>query len=389
MAPEQPKQPVEVTREELHQLVWSTSMSKLAERFGISGNGLKKICDRLEVPYPSLGHWAKKAAGHSIPTKPLPKARADVPASVTITPTPAAPAPPAIAHEAQATIDALRAEIGPDATERTLLKPHAIIGAWRKELDKDRRTARRGAWNDPGEFTQMHERQLRILDVILKALAARKIRISKERGNRFVVELGDEKLEFGLRERQRKTATRRPNEERHHAFPGEHTFRDDMEGSGRLVFSLTPHLPGNLRNEWVDTEDRPLETLAGEIAGTIIAAFPLLAAQTAQRRAAERERQIAEQHRQLEREKQKCEDNRWRRFVEIAHQWEDVSLARRFLEALKAEQRPPEDVQVGDRSLGNWIAWTEQQLAERDPLASGQKAIYGSVSAISSWTYRD
>jgi hypothetical protein len=130
MEPKQPKHPVEVTREELHELVWSTSMSKLAERFGISGNGLKKICDRLDVPYPSLGHWAKKAAGHNVPTKPLPKPGADVPASVTITPTPAPPAAPVIVPEAQTTIDTLKAEIGPEATEQTLLKPHAIIGAW-------------------------------------------------------------------------------------------------------------------------------------------------------------------------------------------------------------------------------------------------------------------
>lgn len=212
--------------------------SKLAERFGVSGNGLKKICDRLEVPYPSLGHWAKKAAGHDVPTKPLPKPGPDVPASVTITPSPAPPAAPAIAPEAQATIDALKAEIGPEATEQTLLKPHAIIAAWRKELDKDRRAAKRGAWNDPGESTEMHERQFRVLDVILKALAARKIRISKERGNQFVAELGEEKLEFGLRERQRKTMTRRSAEERHHAFPGEYTYRDDMEGTGRLVFTI-------------------------------------------------------------------------------------------------------------------------------------------------------
>lgn len=389
MAPEQLKQPVEVTREELHELVWSTSMSKLAERFGISGNGLKKICDRLDVPYPSLGHWAKKAAGHDVPTKPLPKPRPDAPASATITPTPVSPAAPAVDPEALATIDTLKAEIGPEATDQTLLKPHATIAAWRKELDKDRRAAKRGAWNDPGELTQMHERQFRILDVILKALAARKIRVTKERGNQFVAELHEEKLEFGLRERQRKTATRRPSEERHHAFPGDFTFRDDMEGTGRLVFAFKRHLPGNLRHEWADTEDRPMEALAGEIAGTIIAAFPLLAAQTAERRAAERERQIAEHQRYLEREKQKCEDNRWRRFVEIAQQWENVSLARRFLEALKTEQRSEGDAQVGDRSLENWIVWTEQQLAERDPLECGSQAVYGSVSAITSWTYRD
>ena len=45
------KQPVTVTREELYRQVWETAMSRLAEQYGISGNGLAKICDRLKVPY--------------------------------------------------------------------------------------------------------------------------------------------------------------------------------------------------------------------------------------------------------------------------------------------------------------------------------------------------
>ena len=37
-------------------------MLRLGKRYGISGNGLKKICDRLQVPYPPLGYWAKLRA---------------------------------------------------------------------------------------------------------------------------------------------------------------------------------------------------------------------------------------------------------------------------------------------------------------------------------------
>ena len=60
------KPPVDVTREELYRLVWETPMSRLATKYGISGNGLGKICDRLNVPFPPRGYWAKKAAGHKV-----------------------------------------------------------------------------------------------------------------------------------------------------------------------------------------------------------------------------------------------------------------------------------------------------------------------------------
>lgn len=41
-----------VTREELYRMVWDKPMIRLAEKFGITGNGLAKVCDRLDVPYP-------------------------------------------------------------------------------------------------------------------------------------------------------------------------------------------------------------------------------------------------------------------------------------------------------------------------------------------------
>ena len=63
MANEQPKRPVTISREQLYKQVWETPMSRLGVQYGISGNGLAKICDRLSVPYPPRGYWARKAAG--------------------------------------------------------------------------------------------------------------------------------------------------------------------------------------------------------------------------------------------------------------------------------------------------------------------------------------
>lgn len=42
-----------MTREELYGAVWTTPLSRLAEEYGISGNGLAKICDRENIPYDS------------------------------------------------------------------------------------------------------------------------------------------------------------------------------------------------------------------------------------------------------------------------------------------------------------------------------------------------
>jgi hypothetical protein len=41
-----------LTRRELHDLVWSRSVQKLAAELGISDRGLAKICPRHRVPSP-------------------------------------------------------------------------------------------------------------------------------------------------------------------------------------------------------------------------------------------------------------------------------------------------------------------------------------------------
>ena len=37
----------EVTRKELYDLVWENPMSKLAKKYNLSDNGLRKVCKRL------------------------------------------------------------------------------------------------------------------------------------------------------------------------------------------------------------------------------------------------------------------------------------------------------------------------------------------------------
>lgn len=38
-----------VTRDQLHQLVWSKPMTKVAEQFGVSGSYLARVCESLRV----------------------------------------------------------------------------------------------------------------------------------------------------------------------------------------------------------------------------------------------------------------------------------------------------------------------------------------------------
>ena len=61
----------EITREELHQLVWSKLTRIAAKEFGLSDVALAKICRKLGVKKPPRGFWAKVVSGMHIKKPPL------------------------------------------------------------------------------------------------------------------------------------------------------------------------------------------------------------------------------------------------------------------------------------------------------------------------------
>jgi len=63
---------VRFDRDALYAEVWASSLTKLAPKYNLSDNGLRKVCVALGIPLPGKGHWAKIAAGHVVPRAPLP-----------------------------------------------------------------------------------------------------------------------------------------------------------------------------------------------------------------------------------------------------------------------------------------------------------------------------
>lgn len=65
--------PIQFERQSLYEEVWSESLTRLGKKYGLSDNGVRKVCIALNIPLPKAGHWAKIAAGHQIPRTPLPE----------------------------------------------------------------------------------------------------------------------------------------------------------------------------------------------------------------------------------------------------------------------------------------------------------------------------
>jgi hypothetical protein len=64
---------MKVTREELYKMVWAEPMISICKKYGLSDNGLRKHCKRLNIPTPPVGYWEKLRHGKSPEKIPLPK----------------------------------------------------------------------------------------------------------------------------------------------------------------------------------------------------------------------------------------------------------------------------------------------------------------------------
>ena len=52
--------------------MWTESLSRLAKKDKISDNGLRKICKRMNIPIPAMGHWQKIQYGKRVIVTKLP-----------------------------------------------------------------------------------------------------------------------------------------------------------------------------------------------------------------------------------------------------------------------------------------------------------------------------
>src|SRR5436853_196898 len=61
----------ELTRQKLYDLIWSEAVYKVAERYGISGVGLAKVCRNASIPLPPRGYWPQLQHGKKVRRTPL------------------------------------------------------------------------------------------------------------------------------------------------------------------------------------------------------------------------------------------------------------------------------------------------------------------------------
>src|ERR1700678_1238464 len=204
----------EITREELHQLVWSKPTRVAAKEFGQSDVGLAKICRKLGVKKPPRGFWAKVGSGMRMKKPPLGAlpdgcvSKAVVHAK-TETEQMAKPIP--------------RDELPVISTRENLQGCSRLIAATRLELGKLKPnkygmldvSRKPGCLSVAVSEAQIH-RTLLILDTLVREFEKRGVTVipvNEEKLSRLVV--GSENIHFYVREQSRQTIDKSSPWDRH------------------------------------------------------------------------------------------------------------------------------------------------------------------------------
>ena len=380
-----PKGPSKLTREELYNLVWQTPMQHVAAQYGITGNGVAKICDRLNVPYPYRGYWAKKAAKKPVKQLPLPATKFSTPTDVTIAPTP--PGRPSstssMPSELKDSYDEAKSRAASIRVSTSLRNPHPVIAGWIADNAREIADAKRfGKSFTPPRFTELDRRRHLILDTLFKELQKRDVKIKSEQYRGTWLEIAKERVDFTLTERIRQIRRRLTNEERLESWYRNQEWRQERIPTGLLTFKITTPLGAGIPVQWTDDTDVLLEDRIAEIVAVLDLAGPIL---RERRRIADevaRKRHEEERRRYEEHTRRKQERNRWRRFLELSAQWKSATIAREFLTVL--EGLSPSTEEIGGRTHTEWLEWARVEMNKYDPANNDSGAIWESLASVSS-----
>jgi hypothetical protein len=390
------KESTRLTREELYELVWSESMVQLSKQLGISDVGLSKVCDRMKIPAPFRGYWARVQAGQKVNKERLPKLPPNAPESIK-------------EWTFYARNELGGAEVGTVRTAKQaaveskpekcivvaeeLIDPHPLVSESVKtfrggKIDKDTGLI---SPRTPSKALAIRatmgsiDRALRIMDALIKALEARSyvvsIRETKLNGyfepqSRYhtIAEIDSQQVEFSISEKVRRTEKKATD----------FGYRQyEYHPTGALTFQ-SEHSWTGVRQSWSDGARQRVEECLNQVVVGAVAVADALNENHRRRAAeeAERERRRAEEEqkaalKRIEKEKRKALD-------ELLSDWRQAHQIREYVSAIRADLDRLADPAHGEK-LEQWLTWAEAYGESIDPVRHFSIPIIQDPGEIPHW----
>ncbi len=317
---------IELTRKELYDLVWENPLSKLAKKYSLSDNGLRKVCRKLDIPLPKNGYWQKIQYNKKVNQEKLP-VNNTVENSITLK---FRDNSETIINGVENELNQLTKEIKNELKEtiifpEKLTRPLQLISDAKNDLktkEPEHYHNMKGLLNTSPDILniavapQNVKRALLFMDIFIKAIQKRGHNVITKEGTKVVID--SVQLSIGLRERLKRTIVK-----------GTHWDSTELNPSNILSLRLDAY-PAS---EWTDTNTSKLE----DKIPNIIAKLELQAV-VEKRRAFEREIWHTEYERQRKIEenlkaRKEQEINKTKKLFSDAEKFEKATIYRNFIAA--------------------------------------------------------
>lgn len=354
-----------LTRQELYDLVWENPLSKLAKKYNLSDNGLRKVCKKLDIPLPKNGYWQKMQYNKKVTKEKLP-VNNSVENSITLK---FRDSSETIIEGIENELNQLTKEIKNELKEiiivpEKLTKPLQLISDAKNDLK-----TKEPSWyhNIKGLLNtsvgilnitvspQNVKRALLFMDIFIKAIQKRGHKIILKEGTKIVID--DVLLDIGLRERLKRTIVK-----------GTHWDSTELHPSNILSLRLDTYPP----IEWTDTNKSKIE----DKIPNIIAKLELQAIKE-KNQAIEREIRHLEYERQRKIEadfkaRKEQEIIRTKKLFSDAEKFDKATIYRNFIEA--TEQKAIKENNLTEE-LKEWLKWANEKADWFDPFTNKEDAL--------------
>lgn len=376
------------SRKELYDLVWQTPMTKLSKQFGLSDQGLAKLCKRHGIPIPPRGYWAKLAAGKKALRTPFPELSLNQnDKKISITPVirrPTKPKPEII--EVLSTNDKPEIKV-PDR----LTHPHPVVRYWQEERDEAIRDQRRSQLHLPPTmryqhykpFTDIERRRHRILDTIFKAIEKSGYKVKPGTYHQsWELTYDGIKVDFDITERYKQIKIPLTKEERVSHWDKGRTHRTERQFTGRLMLNIKTWLPRGLTTRWAEeTDEHTLEDDVPDIVRILKAAGPLLVEQKREREEQRRRDDEERSRRHREAQRIKADEECWERFLAVSSRSQEAARVRELIQRIE-ELAATQDstIDVDGKAIPEWMQWAKDWSQRHDPLSGDLEDLFKDIS---------
>lgn len=351
---------VEVTRQELYDLVWSKPMTKLALEYNLSDNGLRKICKKFDIPLPQLGHWQKIQFNKKVKIIPLPK---DFKGEDSITLNKGETK----VNDGITNFSKLLKEITDDTAlsfkvPDKLSNPDKLISEAKENLankSKEKYGTYRGITTTSNDIINISvapkncNRALRIMDKIIKLLKQRGHNVIVKYDTTYVV-IREEEIKIRLRERLKRITI--PDAK----YSWSST---DYIPTGILTFKVDEYP----EKEFYDNNNQTLEEQIPKILTKLELVSDKLKRDNEEREIRHQEYKKQREIEEAIKKRHANEIENFKKLLEDSERWKKATDLRNFIKELESNAIKENKL---SEELSNWIKWSNNKADWFDPLVN-------------------